>query len=289
MIFKRINLYAQFNLKRRKGAKGFLNAYIHSSSKYYPNRIRPAIVVIAGGGYSGICERESEPVALAFFGKGYNVFTLEYSCKPFSYPTQLVEGCMSIAYIRRNADLLKVNKEHVAVVGFSAGGHLATMTATLFDEESVKNIIRTDGFECKPNAIILGYPVISSGEFAHIDSINNLIGGDRQLLEKVSLENRVKENTCPAFIWGTVDDDLVPSENSLLLALAYKRNSIPFELHMYSNGHHGLGLADIQTATPFGRVKDSTIEEYVKPEIQGWFDMALVWLNKRGFVIEDLR
>ena len=287
MITKRINLYAHFNIKCKREEKGFLNAYIHANSKYYPTRTRPAVVVIAGGGYSGICERESEPVALAFFGKGYNVFTLEYSCAPIRYPSQLIEGCMAVAYVKSNATILNIDKDHVAVVGFSAGGHLAGMTATMFNEDVIKEKLGNNSYNARPDAIILGYPVISSSEFAHTDSIKNLIGDNDELREKVSLDKQVNSNSCPAFIWGTVDDDLVPSENAFLYALACKRHNVSFELHMYSHGPHGLGLANVQTATPLGRMKNSAIEDYIVPEIERWFDMALVWLKNRDFIIKD--
>lgn len=283
----KVDLYEYFGIVRKNGQSGNLNAYMHGLSKYYPTRTRPAIIVIAGGGYSGICEREGEPIALAYFAKGYNVFTLEYSCAPNSYPTQLIEGCMAVAYVKDVAKDYFINIDQVAVAGFSAGGHLAAMTATLFDEGCVGQALKDKKILARPDAVILGYPVITSGEFSHEGSIENLTGGERALYEKVSLEKQVKVNSSPAFIWGTVNDDLVPSENSFAYAYACKKNGVPFEFHLYEDGRHGLGLANEQTATPNGRVLNSTVEEYIRPEVSTWFEISVSWLKNRGFKLKD--
>ena len=287
MIAEKIDLYAYFGAER-KTESGYLNVYIHSRSKYYPSRIRPAMIVIAGGGYSGICEREGEPIALAYFAKGFDVFTLEYSCVPHKYPTQLTEGCMAIAYVKSNAETFGIDPELVAVAGFSAGGHLAAMTANLFDETAVKQALKSKSALARPDAVVLGYPVISSGEFANESSIANLAGNDPALREKISLEKQVTAKSSPAFIWATVNDDLVPSENALLYALSCKKSGVPFALHLYEDGRHGLGLANRETATPEGRVLNSTVEEYVRPDIATWFDMSLDWLESKGFTVKDL-
>ena len=103
-----------------------------------------------------------------------------------------------------------------------------------------------------------------------------------------SIEKQITEKTPPAFIWGTVNDDLVPSENALLYALSCKGNNVPFELHLYEDGRHGLGLANKQTATPEGRVLNSTVEEYVRPDVATWFGLSVNWLDRKGFTVEDL-
>ena len=288
MKVERIDLYEYFGLKRDENKSGYLNAYLHGYSKYYPTRVRPAMIVIAGGGYTGICEREGEPIALAYFAKGYNVFTLEYSCAPNAYPTQLIEGGLAVAFVKDNAERLCVNFNQVAVAGFSAGGHLAGMTATLFGENYIEDVLKEKKKLARPDAVILGYPVISSGEFAHQGSIDNISGCDKKLYDKVSLEKQVKENSSPAFIWATVNDDLVPSENAFSYAYACKKKGVKFEFHLYEDGRHGLGLANKQTATPNGRVLNSTVEEYIRTDVATWFDMSVTWLEKRGFNIEDI-
>lgn len=288
MVIKKISLYEYFCVKKEGGKRGYLNIYQHSISNYYPTRVRPAVIVVAGGGYSEICEREGEPIALAYFAKGYNVFTLEYSCAPNIYPTQLIEGCMAIAYVKDNAKQLCINEHQIAIAGFSAGGHLAAMTSTLFEENCVKDVLKEKIILSRPDALILGYPVISSGEFSHRGSISNITGGDFALYDKISLEKQVKENSTPAFIWGTANDDVVPCENAFSYALACLTHGVKFEFHIYEYGRHGLGLANEQTATPLGRVADSTVEEYIRPDVSTWFDLSLTWLKNLGFNIVDM-
>ena len=287
MKTEKTDLYSYFGVERPKGANGYINSYIHSFSAYYPTRVRPAIIVIAGGGYSGICEREGEPVALAYFAKGFNVFTLEYSVAPVTYPAQLIEGCMAVAYVKDNAESLGIDKNHVAVAGFSAGGHLAAMTATLFSEKEVLGALKNKSDLARPDAVILGYPVITSGLNSHSESIANLTGGNKSLFEKVSIEKQVSKNSAPAFIWGTADDGLVPGENAMLYASACKDKEVFFEFHMFSSGPHGLGLCNKETATPNGRVADSTVQDYIRPDIEIWFDMSLDFLNSLGFCVFD--
>lgn len=287
MKVERVNLYEYFGFKKDDAKSGYLNVYLHGYSNYYPTRTRPAMIVIAGGGYLGICEREGEPIALAYFAKGYNVFTLEYSCAPNTYPTQLIEGCLAVAFVKDKANEFGINIDQVAVAGFSAGGHLAAMTATLFNEDCVSEILKEKKSFARPDAVVLGYPVISSGEFKHLGSIENLTGGKLDLYDKVSLEKQVKENSSPAFIWGTVNDDLVPIENAFSYAYACKKNGVKFELHLYEDGRHGLGLANEQTATPKGRVLNSTVEEYIRQDVATWFEISVMWLKNRGFNIKD--
>ena len=259
MQTQRIDLYKYFNIERKDGYAGYLNATIYSESNYYPTRKRPAIIVVAGGGYSEICEREGEPIAMAYLGNGCNAFTLEYSISPKTYPAQLIEGCMAIAYLKLNAQSLGIKENCVAICGFSAGGHLSAMTATMFNQQPVLDALKDKAVFARPDAVVLGYSVISNGEFKHTRSLDNISGGKEDIKQLLSLEDRVTKNSSPAFIWTTVNDDRVPCENSFLYALACRKNGVPFEFHAYEDGHHGLGLARKTTATPLGRVLGSTI------------------------------
>ena len=273
MQFERIDLYKYFKVKRPKNAQGYLNNYVISPCEEMGlNRLRPAMLVIGGGGYLFVSDREKEPVAIHYLSKGFDAFVLEYSVKPIAYPYQLVEACMAIAYIRENAEKLGVDKEHVGAVGFSAGGHLCAMLGNLFDEQVVKETLKDKANLCRPDAVVLAYPVISGGEFAHDESMNNISGGNNELRQALSLENRVKENSAPAFIWATMNDGCVRSENSLLMAYAYKKAKIPFELHVFEDGSHGLSLAIAETV----RIND---------EASKWVELCDAWLSKRGFKI----
>ena len=274
MLCEKIDLYQYFGLKRKDGEEGYLNVYLPEAPEY-PTRVRPAMLVIAGGGYGYVSPREKECVALAYVAQGFAAFTLEYSVAPVKFPAQLIEGAMALTYIRENAGELAVKPDKVAVVGFSAGGHLTGMLGTLFDRAEVKAALKEKAALVRPDAVILSYPVITGGEKAHKGSFYNLCGEKNvKLQEELSLENCVNANSSPAFIWATVDDDCVPSENSLYMALAYKAAGVPFELHIFESGVHGLSLATEETG-------------WVNIPAQKWLNLSLTWLKSRGFVLSD--
>lgn len=274
-----IDLYEYFNIKKPDGAKGILTTYILDNSyEISLERKRPAMLVIPGGAYAMCSFREAEPIAIQYLSKGLNAFVLDYSVKPVTYPCQLLEACMSMIYIRENAKELNVDIDHVCACGFSAGGHLTGMLATMWDEKEVKDILGDKISLARPDAVILSYPVISSKEIGHKGSIINLTGNKEEMFPKFSLEDRVNENSVPAFIWTTADDTCVPSENSLVMACAYKKYNIPFELHIFPKGNHGLGLATEETAT---------CNHHVNPSAAQWMDLTEVWLKGREFVIKN--
>ncbi len=271
---KTIDLYEYFNVKKPEGAKANLEVVCHDKYEYCPNRKRPVMLVIPGGGYGHVSRREMAVIAFYYLQKGYNTFTLDYSVKPLGFPNQLIESCMAVKYIRENADELGANKDQICAVGFSAGGHLCGSLATLYDAPEVKEALGEKAKDLKINAVIYGYPVISVFVPTHAGSFNVLCGDNEELKKRLSIEKNVTPDTPPAFIWGTVNDGVVPSENALSLALAYKKNGVPFELHMFENGGHGLSL---------GTKEVNTVNESVQP----WLDLSLTWLKGRGFDIID--
>lgn len=277
MIVQKVDLYQYFGLTRPENGAGYLYVYAHDCLKNtHPERLRPAMVVIGGGGYTCVSEREKECVALTYCAQGYNAFVLEYSVAPVRYPAQLNEGLMSMVYIRENAKQLGVDADHVAAIGFSAGGHLCAMLATLFDSEDAKAVLSEKISLARPDAVVLSYAVITSGEKAHKGSFISLCGDNTDIIEKLSLENRVKENSSPAFIWTNVDDECVPSENSLYYALACKKNNIPFEIHLFETGDtfHGISIATEEVNS-------------VSEAAQCWIKLSVDWLKRRGFCIID--
>ncbi len=279
MITEKIDLYKYFGVKRKEGARGYLTTYIHAVSKEYnEGRIRPAMVVCPGGGYSFCSDRENEPIALKFMVEGYNCFTLDYSIEPFGYPYQLVECAMAVAYVKKNANKLGVNKDCVAVIGFSAGGHLAGSIATLFSDENIAKILKDDKEFARPDAVVLSYPVITTKEQTHGGTAQVVSNGKQDIKEYMSLEDRVTKESVPAFIWATVDDGAVPCENSLMMASAYKKNGVDFELHVFASGVHGLSLCSRETAR-------NDEDELINAPVGKWFDMAVTWLKNRGFKI----
>lgn len=270
MLAERVDLYGYFGITRPEGGEGYLNCYIPEKS-CYEGRIRPAMLVIAGGGYGYVSPREKECIAFTYLAKSFCAFTLDYSIGPkVIYPAQLTEGCMAMAYIRENAEKLGVDASHVAAIGFSAGGHLAAMLGNVWNEKEAASALKDKISLCRPDAVVLSYPVITAGEKAHKGSFEYLCGGDFTLADRLSMEKRVTENSSPAFIWATADDGAVPSENSLLLAAAYKKCGVPFELHIFESGRHGLSLANEETGG-------------VNEPVRKWVELSVTWLKNRGF------
>ena len=151
--------------------------------------------------------------------------------------------------IRENAADWNVHSEKIAICGFSAGGHLAASLGVHWYKPYLQDISGLASGLNKPNAMILNYPVISSGKFAHRGSFDNLLGEDAstEILHEMSLEYQVTDKTPSAFIWHTFEDSAVPVENSLFFASKMREMSIPFELHIYPQGPHGLSLATLET------------------------------------------
>lgn len=233
-----------------------------------PDRKRPAVIICPGGGYEYTSVREAEPIALRFVALGLAAFVLDYSCAPAVYPVALQELAAAVAAIRLKAEQWPIDPAKIAVCGFSAGAHLAASLGCLWDSDDSGQPKRT----ARPDAMILSYPVITSGEFRHDGSFRALLASDYETrLSEFSLENRVGEQTPPAFIWHTHDDDIVPVENSLFFALALRKKGVPFELHVYQPGGHGLATAAPETHNDKG--------EAVLPECENWMEMAAIWLK----------
>ncbi|MBQ6907602.1 MAG: alpha/beta hydrolase [Clostridia bacterium] len=210
---------------------------------------RPAVIVFPGGAYAGRSYREGERIAIAYNSAGFHSFVLDYSVAPHRYPQSLLDAANAIRYVRKHAEEWKIDKNKIVVVGFSAGGHLAASISTLWDSENVFAKEEIASGLHKPNACILAYPVITSGEKAHRGSFNNLLGENatEEMLKFLSLENRVTEKTAPTFLWHTYEDEVVPVENSLLYATALSKHRVPCEMHIYPKGHHGLSRASDET------------------------------------------
>lgn len=234
----------------------------------------PAVVLMPGGAYFFTSEREADPVALKFFAAGYQVFLLRYSVSPDRYPTALLEVCGLIRHIREKSAEYFVIPDKIADCGFSAGGHLCASSGILWKSKAVSDAFGDDVRLCRPDRMILCYPVITSGEFAHRQSFEMLLGEDapKEMFEAMSLENRADADTSPAFIWHTFSDELVPVENSLLMASALRKNNVPFELHIFPQGDHGLSLANELT-------RNAAALNQIQPQAAQWMDLCITWLN----------
>ncbi len=208
---------------------------------------RPNLLICPGGGYGMCSERESEPIALHFLAEGFNVFVLKYSVAPYRFPVQLREVAAAMELIYEKTEEWNCNTSKIAIMGFSAGGHLAAHYSTMSDCKEVREVFP----ESKSvNASVLCYPVISADfNIAHQGSFLNLIGHAPNKEEEnyFSCERLVKASTPPAFIWHTAEDGCVPVVNSIVYAKALADNKVPVELHIYPFGGHGLSTCDSQT------------------------------------------
>ncbi|MBO5337401.1 MAG: alpha/beta hydrolase [Lachnospiraceae bacterium] len=256
-----------------EGAK--LVTYIQEYSEQLAIENRPLVLICPGGGYARTSDREAESMALQFMAMGYHAAVVRYSCAPAKYPTALLELASAMALIRKNADEWHVDAERIVVQGCSAGGHLAASLGMFWDEDFVAEGIGLSKEEhevLRPNGMILCYPVITSGEFAHRGSFENLLGDkEEELGEKMSLEKQVSEKTPKAFIWHTFEDGSVPVENSLFLVSALRKAGISTEFHMYPKGGHGLSLANYLTASADGGA--------MQEECTSWINLAHTWME----------
>ena len=208
---------------------------------------RPAIIIVPGGAYAHISKREGEGVAARFLAQGFQTAVLTYSIvgEGAKYPDQLVELGCAVDYLRKHAKELYINPDEIFVVGFSAGGHLTANLAVDYASVSEKAGFPVD---CKPTAVGLAYPVITN-KAAYQGTHNNLLNGytDEEkaaLLKVTNLDEIVTSETAPSFIWTTATDQIVPALNSLRFATALAEQEVPYELHIYPKGGHGLSTGD---------------------------------------------
>jgi len=246
---------------------GYLHDHITEMETY--RKYYPAVVVCPGGGYEMVSEREADPVALRYFAAGYQVFTLRYSvgdaAKNFTPLRELAE---TVAKIRQNAELYRVDAAHIAVCGFSAGGHLAASLGTLWNNgDFLRWYDRRDQMH-RPNALILCYPVILAGEKEHPGSIDRVSVIEEGTLQRdfFSLDKQVTKDTPTSFLWTTAEDDCVPAENSIAFLSALQREKVSYEAHIFPYGGHGLSVCTQEVGAH---------DTYNAR----WMDMSIEWLN----------
>lgn len=271
MTYEVIDLYDYNKIDRGGTNGGYLTVYARTESAEMKKRIRPAMLIIPGGAYSMISDR-GEPVAIQYLNNGYCAFTLSYSTHT-KYPVPLIEAMLAVSFIRANAEKYNIDKNKMCALGFSAGGHLAGLLSTVQEDEAA--LIGKTVKEIKPDAAILSYPVVTMGEYTHGGTRSNITGKELALYDKLSVEKRVDKNAPPAFIWHTFEDNCVPVENSLMLASAYREAGVPFALHIFEHGGHGLSLSNDETC-------DFTEEQKNLYYIGKWFELSLDWLKARG-------
>lgn len=251
-----------------------LTTYIWDESPEICVKERPLVLVCPGGGYGMTSDREAEAIALVFMNMGVHSAILRYSVAPAEYPTALQEVARAITILRNHAEEWKIEKEKIVLIGFSAGGHLVASYGAFWNTPELAEVIGVTSEELKPAGVILSYPVITSDDrYWHQGSFENLLGSqwNEEMLEKMSLEKQVTSAFPKTFMWHTYTDDLVPVENSMLMAMALRKAGVSLEYHIFEEGVHGLSLATPHTDSPNCNM--------VKKEVQPWIELAETWLK----------
>ncbi len=241
---------------------------------YLPEKAKAVgtgIVVCPGGGYGTLAlGHEGQQIAEWLNSLGIAAFVLRYRLGPrYHHPAPLQDAQRAIRYVRMHADTFGIAADHIGIWGFSAGGHLASTAGTHFDAGNPEAPDPIDRVSCRPDFMILAYPVISlATEYAHAGSRRNLLGNapDPKLVENLSNERMVTPQTPPTFLFHTNEDKGVPAENSVLFYLALRKAGVPAEIHIYERGNHGVGLAP----------KD--------PVLSTWSGRLADWLKVRGML-----
>lgn len=242
---------------------------------YFPdatNATGAAMVICPGGGYAHLAPHEGNDYALWLNQQGIACFVLKYrlGSSGYHHPAMLQDAARAVRMVRAHAMDWKIDPKHVGIMGSSAGGHLAATLLTHFDAGDTNAADLIERQSSRPDIGILCYAVISMGEFTHQGSKNNLLGKNPspELVKELSNELQVATNTPPCFLWTTFEDKTVPMENTMMFAEALRKNHVPFDLHIYQKGGHGMGLAD---KPPFAHPHP-------------WAGDCLFWLKAQGFV-----
>lgn len=228
-----------------------------------------AFVIFPGGGYSVLADYEGRGYAEFLNLNGIDAFVVEYRVAPNDFPLPLLDARRSVRFVRHNAEKFGIDPKKIAVMGSSAGGHLAALVSTYRNELEYENIDNIDNEDYRPNYQVLAYPVInfSNLDIAECGSVQNLIGSNSlnvaKELDPILIADK---DTPPAFIWHTSNDNCVNVKNSLLYGEKLRDLNIEYEMHIYPNGPHGIGLA----------------EEYV--HVRDWSRQLIRWLEYIEFI-----
>ncbi|HVU33906.1 MAG TPA: alpha/beta hydrolase [Opitutaceae bacterium] len=230
------------------GALGDQPEDIPTLTAYLPdvaNRTGASILILPGGGYQHLAPHEGAGYAQWFATHGIMAYVLKYRLGPrYHHPVMMEDAARAMRMVRAFAIRDGLDPRRVGLIGSSAGGHLAATIATKFDEGKPDSPDPIERVSSRPDLVVLCYPVITMGRYTHQGSKDNLLGRNpsAELVNEMSAELHVRQDTPPCFIWATDEDKTVPVENSLMFAEALRRAGVPFSLHIYEKGPHGLGM-----------------------------------------------
>jgi acetyl esterase/lipase len=259
--------------KGAPGALGEKEADIPTLTAFLPPADKAngtAVVICPGGGYGGLAiSYEGMDVGQWMANRGVAGFVLKYRVAPYKHPVPLQDAQRALRTVRAHAKELGVDPKRVGILGFSAGGHLASTAATHFDDGKADSDDPIERAGCRPDFAVLCYPVITlKPPFAHMGSRFNLLGkeADDKLVQSLCNDEQVTDKTPPTFLFHTGDDGAVPVENSILFYEALRKAKVPAELHVYEHGRHGVGLAPKE------------------PALASWPDCLEAWMKDRGLL-----
>ena len=253
-------------------AQGKTDADIPRLTIYLPKKsfCQTAVVVIPGGGYSTLAaDHEGRQPAQWLNSLGIAAFVLEYRLgAKYHFPAQLLDAQRAIRYVRANAEKFRVAPDRIGVWGFSAGGHLASLTGTHFDAGNAGANDTIERASSRPDFMILEYPVIDPLGSAAEWSFKQLLGEhpSEELVRSVSTDLQVTKDTPPTFLQLSTDDDIVSAENGVRFYTALLKAGVPVEMHIYQSGGHGYGLAPLDA------------------DLSGWTQRLAEWLRMRGLL-----
>jgi len=256
------------------GALGSADEDRPSLTIYRPDpakAVGAGVVVCPGGGYGALSmDHEGRQIADWLNGLGFAAFVLKYRLGPrYHHPVEMEDGQRAVRMVRFRAKNYGIAPDRIGIWGFSAGGHLASTVGTHFDAGKPDAVDPIDRVSCRPDFMVLAYPVISfTTPYVHKGSMRNLLGDnpDPELVRSLSNELQVTPQTPPTFLFHTDSDDGVPAENSVLFYLALRQNNVPAEMHIFERGPHGVGLAQ----------KD--------PALSLWPTLLANWFRTRGLL-----
>ncbi len=268
-------IHEKIKISTLKETKAYMKTYLlENYEEIDPNRRRPLVLICPGGGYEFTTDREAEAVAMQYLAKGYHACVLRYSVKPAEFPKALGELAWCVAYLKEHAVKYGICAEKIILAGFSAGGHLAASLGVFWDKEWLAKETGLSKEQMRPGGLILSYPVITSGQYAHRGSFDQLMGNskNKELQQLLSLEEQVSENVPPVFIWHTLTDEAVPVENMFLFVRSLQKFGVLVEAHLFPKGQHGLALANEETMIKnlgFG----------VEKHCQKWMELSIDWIQ----------